>query len=456
MSTLTRFVRLAARRALLPILLAVLSTHAFARSESLDLKSTWAVVAGVLEWSDPGLGSFPKKNRKDKELFEKLGALGVPANQRTLLLDSQATAGAIEKALTEAIAKAPADATLIFYFAGHGVKDQSGQIIFTSSETRLDKLDSTGLNLAKLGKLLDRFKGKRLILLADCCYSGGLVDVAATLRAKRPVVALTSAEASNISTGNWTFSQTIIDGVSGRSLFDRDTDGALTLTELADEVKDAMRHRESQRYGYANHGVPDDLVIAASRVNPDVDGRDGASSGELKRRGWVKAPRTDAGKHKGKAIARILTLEKGEGRKAGGKALVEFYDYSDATRTWVPLTDLEPITLQTWPVGTTLDVTWQGQVYQAKVLKLDDGFMYITYPGYDARWDEWISAPRVVGTSSAAGTPSTGAKKKAKVEWKGQWYDAVVNSEEDGKYCISYVGYTSQWDECVGKKRIRF
>ncbi len=153
-------------------------------------------------------------------------------------------------------------------------------------------------------------------------------------------------------------------------------------------------------------------------------------------------------------IARILTLEKGEGRKAG-KALVEFYDYSDATRTWVPLTDLEPITLQTWPVGTMLDVTWQGQVYQAKVLKLDDGFMYITYPGYDARWDEWISAPRVVGTSSAAGTP-TSAKKKAKVEWNGQWYDAVVNSEQDGKYCISYVGYTSQWDECVGKKRIRF
>lgn len=448
------------RLALLPVLLALLSTPALARSESLDLKSTWVVVAGVLEWSDPGLGAFPKENRKDKELFDKLGALGVPASQRTLLLDSQATALAVEKALTEVIAKAPADATLIFYFAGHGVKDQAGQIIFTSSETRLDKLDSTGINLSKLGRLLDRFKGKRIILLADCCYSGGLADVAATLRTKRPVVALTSAEASNISTGNWTFSQTIIDGLSGRSLLDRDSDGSLTLTELAVEVKDAMRHRESQRYGFANHGVPDDLVIATSRVNPDVDGRDGPDQGALQRRGWVNAPRTDAGKHKGKAVARILTVE---GRKSGGKALVEFYDYSDATRTWVPLTDLEPIVLQTWPVGALLDVTWQGQVYQAKVLKRDDGFMYITYPGYDAHWDEWVSALRVVGTSGTSGTSGTAGatdlaspKKKAKVQWKGQWYDAVVNSEKDGRYCVSYVGYTSQWAECVDKERIRF
>jgi len=433
------------------VIAAAFASSAFARSERLDHATTWAVVAGVLEWSDPGLGAFPKENRKDKELFDKLGALGVPASQRTLLLDEKATAPAVEKALREAIAKAPAEATLIFYFAGHGVKDQDGQIIFTTSETRLDKLDSTGINLARLTTLLDGFKGRRLILLADCCYSGGLVDVAGRLRKKRPVLALTSAEASNVSTGNWTFTQTILDGISGRALFDRDADGTLTLSELAAEVKDAMRHRESQRYGYANHGVPDDLIISKVKIDPDSDGTEGKASSTKstpRRRDWVKAPRTDAGRHKGKAIARVLSVEGAQ----RGKALVEFYDYSDATRTWVPLTELEPISVQTWPVGTLLDVTWQGQIYQAKVLKLDDGFMFITYPGYDSRWDEWVSAVRVVGKSGGTQT----AKKAAKVEWNGRWYDAVINSEKDGRFCISYVGYTAEWDECVDKKRIRF
>ena len=77
--------------------------------------------------------------------------------------------------------------------------------------------------------------------------------------------------------------------------------------------------------------------------------------------------------------------------------------------------------------------------------------MWITYPGWGAQWDEWITAARVVGLAA-----ERISKKKAQVEWRGSWYDAVVNSEKDGQYCISYVGYGSEWDECVGKKRIRF
>ena len=71
-----------ALRAFLPLLLLGLAAM-HARAEALfDAKSTYAVVAGVLEWKDPGLASFPKEDRKDKALFETLGQLGVPASQR--------------------------------------------------------------------------------------------------------------------------------------------------------------------------------------------------------------------------------------------------------------------------------------------------------------------------------------------------------------------------------------
>ncbi|HRE89306.1 MAG TPA: caspase family protein [Myxococcota bacterium] len=431
-------------------MLALSASSARAEAERLEPSKTWAVVAGVLEWEDPGLSPFPKQERKDQELFDTLGQFGVPAAQRTLLLDKQSTAAAVERAFTDLIARAPVDATLVFYFAGHGVKDQDGAIIFATSDTRLDQLDKTGLHLSRLTRLLDRFKGRRVLLLADCCHSGGLVDVARTLSKKRGALALTSAEASNISTANWTFTQTLIDGLRGRLIHDRDGDGAVELFEVAGEVKDSLKHRESQRYGFANHGVPDELVVAPAVPEAEVDARGAGRGGGVGAKGedvaasvaprqWVRVKRGAK-----KDIARVLAVQD------KGRALVEFYDYSAYDRRWVGADGLEPVTLETWPVGSRLDVVWQNQVYVAKVLAVDDGFMRITYPGYESRWDEWISATRVLGKAG-----QRKAKRPAKVEWNGTWYDAVLNSEENGRYCVSYVGYTSAWDECVEKKRIR-
>jgi hypothetical protein len=412
-----------------------------AAAESLDPRTTWAVVAGVLEWRDPGLSPFPKEERKDRALFEKLGEIGVPAAQRTLLLDEEATAGAIAEALAGVVARAGQEATLIFYFAGHGVREDDGRIVFTSSDTRLDRLDRTGLEMGQLRRLLEGFRGKRLILLADCCHSGGLGEVAEALSGARQTVALTSSQASSISTGNWTFTQTLIDGFGGRALLDRDEDGALTFGELAAEVKEAMCHRERQRYGFASFGVPPGLVIARSKKAAAGAGASAGKSAELRRRDWIKAEDEE--------IGRILEVE---GGRQGGRALVEFFDYSKVSQTWLPLESLEPDRLETWPASTELRVTWKQQVWDAKVREADGGFMLITYPGFDASWDEWIGADRVVGAKRQL--PAAG--DRVKVEWQGHWYDARVKSTRDGKWCVSYVGFDAKWDECVGETRLRF
>ncbi len=420
------------------LLLWVMSSVARAEvAERLEPATTWAVIAGVLEWDDPGLAPFPKQDRKDQELFDALSGLGVPTAQRALFLDGDASRGAVERALEDMVSRAPSDATLVFYFAGHGVKDQDGAIIFATSDTRLDRLDTTGLHLSRLQRLLDRFKGRRLLLLADCCHSGGLVEVARHLGKKRSALALTSAEASNISTSNWTFTQTLLDGLRGRGLHDRDADGAVELFEVVDEVKEALKHRESQRFGFGNHGVPTGLVLADTRREPAVDGLEKGAA--IERHTWVLAPRGTA-----RQAARVLGV-------ADGKALVEFYDYSAYERRWVSLTELERAEVKTWPVGAMLDVTWQNQIYRARVTAVDDGFMRITYPGYDRRWDEWVGSARVLGEAGQRKT-----KRPVKVEWNGRWYDAVLNSEEGGRYCISYLGYAANWDECVAKKRIRW
>ncbi len=365
----------------------------------------------------------------------------MPAAQRTLLLDEEATAVAVAAALADVVARAGKEATLIFYFAGHGVRDDDGRIIFTTSDTRLDRLDRTGLEMGNLRRMLAGFRGQRLILLADCCHSGGLGEVAKALSGARQTVALTSSEASNISTGNWTFTQTLIDGFSGRALLDRDDDGALTFGELATEVGEAMCHRERQRYGFASFGVAPSLVIARAKKLGIGTGIAAGKAAELRRRDWIKAD--------DEQIGRILEVDRS---KQGGRALVEFFNYSDISQTWLPLASLEPDRLETWPAGTELRVTWKDRVWDAKVRQVDAGFMLITYPGYDARWDEWISADRVVG--SQGHRPATG--DRVKVEWQGRWYDARVKSTQDGKWCIGYAGFDASWDECVEEARIRF
>lgn len=49
------------------------------------------------------------------------------------------------------------------------------------------------------------------------------------------------------------------------------------------------------------------------------------------------------------------------------------------------------------------------------------------------------------------------AGAKVQVNWKGQWYPAVVKNYNAAKKCwnIHYDNYSDSWDECVGKKRIK-
>lgn len=424
----------------LALALTLLATASPARAEALAPARTWAVVAGVLEWKDRALAPFSKVHRKDKELYDQLGQMGVPVDQRRLLLDRDAQTDAILDALRDAVRRAPRGSTLIFYFAGHGLRDPDGRIVFASSDVSVDRATKTGLVLDDLVPILAAFKGDRLVLMADCCHSGGLVAVGdALVKAGLRVAVLTSAEASNTSTGNWTFTQTVIDGLRGRWIGDLDGDGAVTLGEVAREVADAMKFREQQRSAWSARGVSPGLELARAAEDPE---RLAPGAGALARRAWVVVPRDGQDE-----VARVL------GVGDGGRLRVAFYDYSDEVDAWAAARDAKPIAFRTWPVGTTLTVDWEGQPYEAKVTAVDGGFMRITYPGWSPVWDEWVTAERVKAGPGLGEGPKPA--ERVSVEWQGTWYDAVVTGHEGKRTCIHYVGWAASWDECVPAARLR-
>ena len=310
------------------------------------------LIVGVLTWQDKSLSPFSNKLRKDKELHEILLSRGARKEKLGLLLDKEATLKNMRQSLHELVAQSSAHETFIFYYAGHGLKADGGKFYFANYDIQSDKPQTSGFCLDELVTALgDTFQGERVVLLADCCYSGGLTEVAQKLSQKgKKVLALTSAAASNASTGNWTYSQTIIDGLRAELFADVDGDGQITVYDLKAEVSRAMRYGERQRFGYALYGLDEKLFLN--------DAKDHGPQ-ELKA-AWAKDRKYRPGDY-------FRVQEKPDGRffvarlLPGGtkeKVAVRFYEYNKNRHILVGKEQIEAITAKIYPKGSLIRVIW--------------------------------------------------------------------------------------------------
>lgn len=393
------------------------------------------VIAGVLKWEDPGIPRFSPRHRKDKELAETLVRKGVPKQNVTLLLDEQATLKQIRTALQERAGGARAQDTLLFYYCGHGRLESDNKVFFCNFDAG-GKVQKPDFGIEEIFDILKKhFRGARVLLLADCCHSGGLKEIARQLAgAGIPAVCLASADVRSVSTTSWIFTQTILDGLNGDPLVDANGDGVITLAELAGEVRAAMRFREGQPAGIGHYGVPADFRMFEADRGIKAPG---PLKGAFALRDYVQV-------QNGGPIrpARIV------GQK-GDQYRVEFYDYSDKRSVLVQPGKLTAIQLKTYREGEGVLVAHPDGVFQGKVVKVEMDFHWIKYLNWPDTMDEWVSSNRIVATMKDGLLP-------AMVEWQKAWWPAVVLKTEKDQYRIHYVGHADIWDEWVGKDRIRF
>lgn len=224
-------------------------------------KKTHAIIVGVLEWKN-GLAPFPKRNRKDQELRDLLIKRGTPPENVTMLLGREATLAKIRKAITQTLRKTSKDSTLIIYYDGHGWADRD-DFCFANYDVQSGSKDTAWSMNELAATVTSEFKGARAFFWADCCYSGGLKVVVNKLASRKIAsFSLTSASTENTSTRNWTFTQSLLDGLAGSPLIDTNGDGLITLGELRDEVRDAMNHMEGQKHGFKVNGLDDTFILA--------------------------------------------------------------------------------------------------------------------------------------------------------------------------------------------------
>lgn len=217
--------------------------------------TTRAVVVGVLEWQATSIPQFSKEMRQDVALVEALRARGVPDENIEVLLDREATRESVVEALSRVSAQTEPDETLLFYYAGHGVI-RDGKIQFAN----YDWSPEHALKMDDLTDAMDECRGQ-VLLTADCCYSGGLMEVASSLEERGLRAAcLASASATVPSGSNWTFTMTLLEVLSGQRSADLNNDHKITLAEAGELVAQCMKYYDLQESSYLNAGL-DGLVL---------------------------------------------------------------------------------------------------------------------------------------------------------------------------------------------------
>jgi len=64
------------------------------------------------------------------------------------------------------------DDLLLLYVSGHGVKDRDGKLYFALSDTRLDRLLSTGVSADVIHEAANNSPARRIVMIFDTCFSG--------------------------------------------------------------------------------------------------------------------------------------------------------------------------------------------------------------------------------------------------------------------------------------------
>lgn len=218
-------------------------------SDQWDPKRTRVFIVGILEWKrSDAWPAFPKANRRDLRLVQAFRNLGIPPQQIAQLIDRQATQKAIRDRFKEVLAQSQPGELLIIYYAGHGYRQEPDRSFWMVPYDGYDLATLWGM--AELeDSIVKGFKGSRVLMAADCCHSGSLRRLVRRSTSHLGLAAFSSSTARLSSTGNWTFTDCLLDALAGDPRFDLDGDGWITLAELSALVEKDMLFAEEQRAG---------------------------------------------------------------------------------------------------------------------------------------------------------------------------------------------------------------
>lgn len=208
-----------------------------------------ALLIGVSEY-EPGLNALPAAVN-DVDAMQRVLANpemgGFTDNNIAVLKNPQRQD--IEEAIYNLFANRSKDDLLLFYFSGHGIKDEIGRLYLSTRATRKDngklvKPSAVAANV--LHENINDSKSQRQVIILDCCFSGaiaqgmtvkddGTVDIQQQLGGKGRAILTSSTstqyafeqEGSQLSI----YTRYIVEGIE-KGAADKDSDGWISVDEL--------------------------------------------------------------------------------------------------------------------------------------------------------------------------------------------------------------------------------
>lgn len=333
-------------------------------------------IVGVLEWKWIEIQSFPKLNRRDEQLFEYFKTMGVPDGRLAYLSDQNATLKNIKKKFNDLLEISRPGDTLFFYYCGHGSSDPDGNGYYLAYDYGM----RAGALRAKyiVSNLKKRFRGRNAMFFADCCSSGAIASALAKTNLQFDYAVLTSTFPGNESTGNWTFSQSLLDAFWGYSFVDSDKDGMINFEDLVKHASFELWSIDQQHLlVYSTKKIQKNFVMTPVRKK------------------FHSAPKLVEVKWKNKWWkAKLSKKRKEEGRirwcQIGWDAKED--------ECWYPLSRIREIPFNSSlgvRKGSRVLVFWGNKYYKACVLRADRGRYLVHYEGFESVWDEWVDSSRI-------------------------------------------------------------
>lgn len=301
-----------------------------------DLTRMRVLIVGIVNFQDTSVWeNFEERGRKDKLLVEILLRRGLTPDRLVALHDSDATLARVQAALERQVAACRPGETLFVLGSSHGSLDAKGDGYLVPYDA--GEVDEDQWSFPVVLDTIERgFRGDAVILALEACNSGSLVDALADLDTSRSYGVLTSTTTDEASTGNWTFTQSMIDGITGQAFVDEDRNGQVSFAELARHTRQQMLSFEDQiapcaTVGSFDGSMPVAAVRDGSTARPVGDAIEVFEGGEW----W---------------IARIVELR-------GSEVKVHWMDTGYDTRrdeVWVPRSSTRAIQSRRIPMSEAL------------------------------------------------------------------------------------------------------
>ncbi len=207
-----------------------------------------AVVVGCARFQSKAIKDLKYSENDARAVYAKLTdpAIGGYSEENTRLLLSnpyQIVTTTIQDVLQDA---RPAD-TVLVYFAGHGLRDEQGELCIAATDTYIEHLRYSSVRSDDIRHEIRNCRCKRICLILDCCFAGAFgsegravltsEDVSAGVDklAGEGTVILTSSQSTEESRevgklGHGLFTYHLLNGLDGGA--DADGDGLITPYEL--------------------------------------------------------------------------------------------------------------------------------------------------------------------------------------------------------------------------------